>query len=68
VPSLRLEDDQVMENTPYSDDLLRNADCVVIITDHSTFDYPAIVKHSTLVVDTRNATHPVPGGARVVTL
>lgn len=31
------------------------ADCVVIVTDHSSFDYPAIVENSTLIVDTRNA-------------
>ena len=32
-----------------------DADCVVIITDHSAFDYAAIVKHARLIVDTRNA-------------
>lgn len=31
-------------------------DCVVIVTDHSQYDYPAIVEQSQLVVDTRNAT------------
>jgi UDP-N-acetyl-D-glucosamine dehydrogenase len=31
------------------------ADCVVVITNHSEFDYAAIVQHSKLVVDTRNA-------------
>ena len=35
-------------------------DCVVIITDHRTFDYDAIVAESRLVVDTRNA---IQGGA-----
>ena len=34
---------------------MRNADCVVIVTDHKTFDYPALVKHARLIVDTRNA-------------
>ena len=28
----------------------------VIVTDHSTYDYKAIVKQAKLVVDTRNAT------------
>jgi len=32
-----------------------NADCVVIVTDHKKFDYPALVKNAKLVVDTRNA-------------
>jgi UDP-N-acetyl-D-glucosamine dehydrogenase len=31
-------------------------DCVVIVTDHSKYDYAAIVKSAKLVVDTRNAT------------
>ena len=31
-------------------------DCVVIATDHSSYDYPAIVESAQLVVDTRNAT------------
>ncbi|MGO9340639.1 MAG: nucleotide sugar dehydrogenase [Terracidiphilus sp.] len=31
-------------------------DCVVIITDHTLYDYPSIVKNARLVVDTRNAT------------
>lgn len=31
------------------------ADCVVILTNHSDFDYPAIVDGSKLIVDTRNA-------------
>jgi UDP-N-acetyl-D-glucosamine dehydrogenase len=35
------------------------ADCVLIITDHSKFDYEEIVRHAQLVVDTRNATKDV---------
>lgn len=31
-------------------------DCVVIVTDHSQYDYPAIVAKAKLVVDSRNAT------------
>ncbi|HET7840112.1 MAG TPA: nucleotide sugar dehydrogenase [Terriglobia bacterium] len=31
-------------------------DCVLIVTDHSDYDYRSIVKESQLVVDTRNAT------------
>jgi UDP-N-acetyl-D-glucosamine dehydrogenase len=31
------------------------ADCVVIVTDHSAFDYPALVRSARLIVDTRNA-------------
>jgi UDP-N-acetyl-D-glucosamine dehydrogenase len=31
------------------------ADCVVIVTDHKSFDYARIVERSKIVVDTRNA-------------
>jgi len=34
-------------------------DCVVIATDHSTYDYAAIVEAAKLVVDTRNATRRI---------
>ena len=36
-------------------------DCVLIATDHSSYDYEAIVRHCKLVVDTRNATRRVKG-------
>ncbi len=32
-----------------------DADCVVIVTDHSAFDYQALLRRARLVVDTRNA-------------
>lgn len=35
---------------------VREADCVAVITNHSKYDYPAIVDAAALVVDTRNAT------------
>ena len=31
------------------------ADCVVIVTNHKVYDYPAVLKAARLVVDTRNA-------------
>jgi UDP-N-acetyl-D-glucosamine dehydrogenase len=43
-----------MTSTPLDD--LAQFDAVVIVTDHSTYDYRAIVDQSQLVVDTRNAT------------
>lgn len=68
VPSLRLEDEIRMETSAYSTDLLANADCVVIITDHSNYDWQEIVDHSQVIVDTRNALHNVEGKARVISL
>ena len=43
-----------MSSTPLTD--LQQYDCVLIMTDHSDYDYRAIVEQSKLVVDTRNAT------------
>ena len=45
-----------MSSKPLTDELLREADLVVIITDHSEYDYRWIVNNASLVVDTRNAT------------
>lgn len=43
-----------MTSTPLDD--LGQYDCVLIVTDHSSYDYPGIVRESQLVVDSRNAT------------
>ena len=36
-------------------DAVRAADCVVIVTDHSSIDYKALTQDAQLIVDTRNA-------------
>lgn len=46
--------DLQMKSTPL--DNLDQYDCVLIVTDHSEYDYHRIVEESQLVVDTRNAT------------
>ena len=38
-----------------TDDELRSADCVVIVTDHSGIDYKRVCSLASLIVDTRNA-------------
>jgi UDP-N-acetyl-D-glucosamine dehydrogenase len=38
---------------------LNEYDCVLIVTDHSDYDYDRIVRESQLVVDTRNATRGI---------
>jgi UDP-N-acetyl-D-glucosamine dehydrogenase len=48
---------------------LRGADCVIITTDHSAYDYAWIAAHSALIVDTRNALAGVPAPrATIITL
>src|SRR5580698_2013247 len=46
-----------MKCTPL--DNLGQYDCVLIVTDHSDYDYARIVRDSQLVVDTRNATRGI---------
>ena len=48
--------DLKMSSVPITVNTLRKYDCVVISTNHTTYDFAFIVKHSRLVVDTRNAT------------
>ena len=43
-------------------------DCVVILTDHSCFDYNEIAKEAKLIVDTRNAAKNVADRSNIVTL
>ena len=46
--------DLQMHNTPLEN--LGSFDAVMIVTDHSDYDYDRIVRESKLVIDTRNAT------------
>ena len=50
-----------LESVPLTEQNLASYDCVLISTDHSDYDYEFIVKHSRLVVDTRNATKNLVG-------
>lgn len=57
-----------LRSVPLSAEALAAADAVLIATDHSTFDYDFIVRHSRLVVDTRNATRTVRDGREKIVL
>jgi UDP-N-acetyl-D-glucosamine dehydrogenase len=48
-----------LKATPLNEQALKTSDCVVIVTDHSSFNYQWIVDKANLVVDTRNATKNV---------
>ncbi len=48
-------DGDSLTNTEFSDDLVKNADCVVICTDHSGVDYAKVCELAPVIVDTRNA-------------
>jgi UDP-N-acetyl-D-glucosamine dehydrogenase len=55
IPRLRTHDDIEMESVKDVMDAVRHADCVVIITNHSVYDYKAILKDARFIFDSRNA-------------
>ena len=55
-PKLRLD------SQPLTADALQQADLVLLVTDHSAFDYPWIASQGRLIVDTRNAFQGIAGG------
>lgn len=61
IPQLRRDRHHVvpLASTPLTEAFLAGLDCVLIVTDHSSYDYSFIVRHAPLVVDTRNATAQV---------
>ena len=59
LPSMRRYPDLIRESRPLDPDYLGSRDCVLVVTDHSAYDWPWIVGHSRLVVDTRGATRGV---------
>lgn len=50
-----------MSSTPLTEQTLRAADLVLLVTDHSAYDYAWIASQAALIVDTRNAFKGVPG-------
>ena len=57
-----------MESISLTDEAIRSADCVVITTDHKSYDWHWVVENSQLVVDTRNATRDVASGSHRLVL
>jgi UDP-N-acetyl-D-glucosamine dehydrogenase len=51
-----------MDSSRLTPEYLESLDCTLISTDHTLFDWEMIVRHSQLVVDTRNATKHVTQG------
>ena len=44
-----------LSSVPLTDEELKAADCVIIVTDHSEIDYKRVCSLAPLIVDTRNA-------------
>jgi UDP-N-acetyl-D-glucosamine dehydrogenase len=51
-----------LSSVPLSAEMLASYDAVLISTDHDDVDYELVVRHSKLVLDTRNATRHVKEG------
>ena len=65
VPVVKLDHRELEAEEPLA--MSSRADCVVVVTDHSAFDYGSIVERAALIVDTRNAlkNHPSPKVVRL---
>jgi UDP-N-acetyl-D-glucosamine dehydrogenase len=69
IPHLRTHDDLEMHSVSDLMAAVRAADCVVIVTNHSTYDYAAILKAAQLIFDSRNALGKIGrGNSKVVRL
>lgn len=54
VASIRIDGERLHGTTDLPD-ALRSSDCVIIATDHSSYDWALVKQHAPLVIDTRNA-------------
>ncbi|HHT64207.1 MAG: nucleotide sugar dehydrogenase [Bacillota bacterium] len=62
VPEIKLPGGDVFQRISLTEAEIKEADCVLVITDHSSVDYDWLVSHASLIVDTRNALRKVVSG------
>jgi UDP-N-acetyl-D-glucosamine dehydrogenase len=60
--TVRIDGGEEQHSRPLTAANLKRADLVIIVTDHTGFDYDMIATHGTLILDTRNATRGVKTG------
>jgi UDP-N-acetyl-D-glucosamine dehydrogenase len=60
LPKMRAHNLPPMESQPLTAAYVAAQDCVLIVTDHSAFDYSFIASHAQLIVDTRNTIRDIP--------
>jgi UDP-N-acetyl-D-glucosamine dehydrogenase len=65
VPMIDLQD-TTLYSEPLTPERLAAANCVVIATNHSAFDYDLVTRHARLIVDTRNALRETADGDAAV--
>ena len=59
LPSMRHYRVPALESEPLTEAYLASLDCLLIATDHSSYDWNFLVQHAPLIIDTRNATRNV---------
>jgi UDP-N-acetyl-D-glucosamine dehydrogenase len=67
VPAVEI-DGKHFTSVEISKKVVQDADCVLITTDHSSYDYDFIVKNARRVIDARNATKNVKAGRNKIVL
>ncbi|MFZ5449224.1 MAG: nucleotide sugar dehydrogenase [Thermodesulfobacteriota bacterium] len=50
-----------LKSAPLNEEVLQGSDLVLLVTDHSAYDYPWIASQARIIVDTRNAFRGLPG-------
>jgi UDP-N-acetyl-D-glucosamine dehydrogenase len=59
LPPMRRFPHLKMSSADLTAEYLSSQDCVLVATDHSSYDWDFLVEHAPLIVDTRNATRKV---------
>ncbi|MBX9790924.1 MAG: nucleotide sugar dehydrogenase [Pirellulales bacterium] len=66
LPAMRHHSPPPLASQPLSAEFLAAQDCLLVVTDHSQYDWQFIVDHARLVVDTRGATRHLQRGLEKV--
>src|SRR3989338_4374126 len=65
----RLEVDGIrMSSSPIGEEALKSYDMVIVVTDHSSVDYPKVVRNARLLLDTRNCLKKFPAAKNKIIL
>jgi UDP-N-acetyl-D-glucosamine dehydrogenase len=64
LPSMRHYRVPALESEPLTEEYLASLDCLLIATDHSSYDWNFLAQHTPLIIDTRNATRNVTGNRK----
>ncbi len=49
-----------LRSQPLRAEFIASNDCIVIATDHTAVNYASLIRHASLIVDTRNVIHSPP--------